>query len=238
MVSILDIAFSDQTNGTADVTVIYQRGRTVVNKADLTFIALPVSCNKHYHIQMIASSKVRLVVVAKVRTEPVLADFYGGDRLSKDATLLVVDFSGNKVSKTEYNTTELGIRYVVEDANSSTVSLIGMVSCSENTTLLYIGIMPTVYDLTLCERCMDHSRGPCGFCSGEKDDGVGDIVEVKVTVARYEVDCLYWNEAVSSWKSDGCEVSVYVPHISRSCVALLCDCSCVLSHNRIYSYVV
>ena len=235
MVSLHEIPFSDRTKGTADVTVLYQRGRTVVNKEDLTFIALPASCNKHYHIQMIASSKVRLVVVAKVRTEPVLADFYGGDRLSKDATLLFVDFSGNKVSKTEYNTTELGIRYVVEDANSSTVSLIGMVSCSENTTLLYIGIMPTVYDVTLCERCMDHSRGPCGFCSGEKDDRVGGTVDVKVTVARYQADCLFWNEGLKSWKSDGCEVSVYAHHISRSCVALLCECAFV--HACIGAYV-
>ena len=193
----------------------------MVNKEDLTFIALPASCNKHYHIQMIASAKVRLVVVAKARTEPVLADFFGGDRLSKDATLLVVDFSGNKVSTIEDNTTELGIRYVVEDANSSTVSLIGMVSCSENTTLLYIGIMPTVYDVTLCERCMDHWHGPCGFCSGEKDDGVGDNVDVKVTVARYEADCLFWNEGLTSWMRDGCEVSVYAHLIYCSCVVPL-----------------
>ena len=205
----------------------------MVNKEDLTFIALPASCNKHYHIQMIASAKVRLVVVAKARTEPVLADFYGGDRLSKDATLLVVDFSRNKVSKIEDNTTELGIRYVVQDANSSTVSLIGMVSCSENTTLLYIGIMPTVYDVTLCERCMDHSHGPCGFCSGEKDDGVGDNVDVKVTVARYEADCLFWNEGLTSWMRDGCEVSVYAHLIYCSCVTLLF--MRVFSRNRIVS---
>ena len=221
VVSLHDIVFSDGTHGAVNVTVSHQRGRTVVNKEDLAFIALPASCNKQYHIQMTASAKVRLVVVAKARTEPVLADFYGGDRLSKDATLLVVDFAGNKVSKIEDNTTGLGIRYVVESANSSTVSMIGMRSCSENTTLLYIGIMPTVYDVKLCERCMAHSHGPCGFCSGKGDDGVGDRVHVKVTVVRYEADCLFWNEWESIWKSDGCEVSAH--DISRSCYALLCE---------------
>ena len=200
------VLFSDQTNGTV-VHNIYYAKRHVVNKDDITTYAYVVHCNKSYHIKITATAKIRLVIVFKVHNKPELSDFFGGERLSNTATLLVVDFAMTR--RTEYNSTVSGLGFVVVDANSSTISLFGTVPCGNLTTTVYVGIMPTVYDTRLCKRCMDNSNGPCGFCSGKdeaEDDGVK--INVSLTVVRYVTDCVFWDPVKDNWKNDGCQVSV------------------------------
>ena len=200
--------FSDRTNGTVVYNYSYGKRRTHINKEDFNIYQYIVHCNKRYHIKMTATSKIRLVVVMKLHTKPELCDFYGGERLSNTATLLIVDFAKARLLRMEQNSTASGLEYVVEDANSSSVSLFGMVHCSGDTTTAYVGIMPTVYDTTLCKLCIDSSKGPCGFCSGEDEDGDGIEFNVRLTVVRYVTDCVFWNPARNEWDNDGCQVSV------------------------------
>ena len=159
-------------------------------------------------MKITATPKIRLVVVMKLHKKPELWDFYGGEWLSNPATLLVVDFAKTKLLRMENNSTASGLEYVVEDANSSSVSLFGIVYCSEETTAAYVGIMPTVYDTTLCKLCIDSSKGPCGFCSGGDEVGDGIEFNVTLTVVRYVTDCVFWNPDGNEWEIDGCQVSV------------------------------
>ena len=187
----------------------YANRHTHVEKEDIIIYASLVHCNKGYHIMITATNKIRLIVVFKVHKKPELWDFYGGERLSNTATLLVVDFAMTRVSRMEHDSTASGLEYVVEDANSSTVGLFGTVYCSEETTTAYVGIMPIVYDKVLCKRCTDNSNGPCGFCSGK--DGAEDDVHknaISLTVVRYVTDCVFWNAEGEDWKNDGCQVRV------------------------------
>ena len=203
------VLFSDETNGTFVCNVSYIKQRTQVNKEDIKMYGSLVHCNKAYHIKITATSNIRLVVAVKSHKKPELWDFYGGDRLSNTATLLVVDFAMSRLSRVISNSTGSGLEYVLEDANSSTVSLFGTVYCKEETTTAYVGIMPTVYDTVLCKRCLDNSNGPCGFCSGkEQDEGDISINVISLTFVRYVVDCVFWDTPNDTWKNDGCQVSV------------------------------
>ena len=203
------LLFSDETNGTFVCNVSYIKRRTEVNKEDINIFGSLVHCNKRYHIKITATSKIKLVFVVKPHKKPELRDFYGGERLSNTATLLVVDFAMTRLSRMIHNSTGSGLEYVLEDANSSTVSLFGTVYCSEETTTTYVGIMPAVYDTVLCERCLDNSNGPCGFCSGkELDEGDISINVIGLTFVRYVADCVFWDTHNDTWKNDGCQVSV------------------------------
>ena len=200
---------SDDINGTFVCNVSYIKRRTRVNKEDIKSYGSLVQCNKAYHIKITATSKIRLVVVVKSHKKPELRDFYGGERLSNTATLLVVDFAMTRLSRITPNSTASGLAYVLEDANSSTVNLFGIVYCREETTTAYVGIMPAVYDTVLCERCLDNSNGPCGFCSGkELDESDISINVISLTFVRYVVDCVFWDTPNDIWKNDGCQVSV------------------------------
>ena len=212
------VIFSDETNGTFVWNISYINRRTQVFKEDIKIYESLVHCNKSYHIRITATSNIRLVVVVKSHKKPELWDFYGGDRLSNTATLLVVDFAMSRLSRVIHNSTASGLKYVLEDVNSSTVSLFGVVYCREETTTAYVGIMPTVYDTVLCERCLDNPNGPCGFCSGKEpdEDDISTNV-ISLTFVRYVADCLFWDTPNDTWKNDRCQVSV-----------LLKDTKCVI----------
>jgi len=203
------IFVSDETNGTFVCNVSYVKRRTQVSKEDIKMYGSLVYCNKAYHIKITATSKITLVVVVKAHKKPELPDFYGGERLSNTAKLLVVDFATSRLTQMIRNSTASGLEYVLEDANSSSVNLFGMVYCREETTTVYVGIMPAVYDTVLCERCLDNSNGPCGFCSGKDlDESDININVISLTFVRYVVDCVFWDTPNDIWKNDGCQVSV------------------------------
>jgi len=201
--------FSDNAIGTIVYNVSYAKRHAHVKKDDINIYASLVYCRKGFHFKITATSKIRLVVVVKTHKKPDLWDFYGGERLSKTATLIVVDFAKTRQARMEHHTTSSGLEYVVEDANSSSVGLYGTVYCSEVTTMAYVGIMPTVYDTILCKRCMEHSIGPCGFCSGKDETDDDDIkIIVSLTVVRYVTDCIFWDAENDNWNNDGCQVSL------------------------------
>ena len=202
------IIFSDIANGTAAYDIPYTKRHHQVSKEEINIYESLVHCKKGYHIKITATAKVRLVVVVKTHKKPVIWDFYGGERLSSTATLRVVDLAKTRLTRVKNDTIASGLEYIVEDANSSSVSLFGTVSCSNQNTTTFVGIMPTTYDIHLCKRCMDNSEGPCGFCSEiyERDDDA--TINVRVTVTRHVTDCVFWDQEKGDWKSDGCEVSV------------------------------
>jgi len=229
------IIFSDLTNGTAVYNISYTKRHHQVNKEDINIYGSLVYCKKRYHIKITATAKVRLVVVVKAHKKPVIWDFYGGERLSSTATLLVVDLAKTRLTRVEHDTIASGLEYVVEDANSSSVSLFGNVSCSNQTTTTFVGIMATIYDIHLCKRCMDNSKGPCGFCSEiyERDDDA--TINVRVTVTRHVTNCVFWEQEKDDWKSDGCQVSVlYMRPFLYVLYVYMCNfvyaCACTNDH--------
>ena len=231
---------SVKTNDPDTREVSNAKRRTYIKKEDVKIYESLIYCNKEYHIKIIATGKIRLVVVVKAHRKPDLWDLYGGNRLSDNTAHLTVDFAMTRQSLMDHDSTSSGLEYVVEDANSSTVSLFGTVHCSEETTTTYVGIMPTVYDTELCKRCEDNSNGPCGFCSG-KDVAEDDIYkDVNVSVVRYVADCVFWDKEKDDWKNDGCQVSVVY---SYPCVSLWLHTYAFVNnthihiHPRIYIYI-
>ena len=206
---------------------MYYAKRHIVNMEDINTYAYIVHCNKSYHIKIRATANIRLVIVFKVHSKPELSDFFGGERLSNTATLLVADFA--KTRRIEFNSNVSGLGFVVVDANSSTISLFGTVHCSNLNTTVYVGIMPTVYDTKLCKLCMDNSNSPCGFCSGKDDLEDDGKINVSLTVVRYVTDCVFWDPAEDNWKNDGCQVSVLcaTAHVIYLHCAL-CYAACIL----------
>ena len=227
------IIFSDITNGTVVYNLPYIKRHHQVDKKDINIYESIVYCKKGYHIKITSTANVRLIVVVKAHTKPVIWDFYGGERLSSTATLLVVDFAKTRVTDLKNDTIASGLQYVVEDANSSSVSLFGIVSCSNQTTTTFVGIMPTIYDTHLCKRCMDNSKGPCGFCSEiyERDDDA--TIDVNVTVTRHVTDCVFWDQKKDDWTSDGCQVSVlYIRPLLYALYVYMnvYECACMNDH--------
>ena len=206
--------FSEKTNSSATVKVSYIEGRTEVHQDDLIIFALPVFSNKRYLIKMSATAEIRLVLVVKVHSKPELLDLYGGGSISKNATLLVIDFAAKSLLWRAYSHPATGLEYVLKEANSTCVSLVGTLHSKEEKTMLYFAVMPAVYDEVLCKRCMANSEGPCGFCSGKERTTAGTVLDVKVTTIVYMADCVFWSQNKGEWRHDGCEVSeVQVAHI-------------------------
>ena len=206
--------FSEKTNSSATVKVSYIEGRTEVHQDDLIIFALPVFSNKRYLIKMSATAEIRLVLVVKVHSKPELLDIYGGDSISKNATLLVIDFAAKSLLWRAYSHPATGLEYVLKEANSTCVSLVGTLHSKEEKTMLYFAVMPAVYDEVLCKRCMAISEGPCGFCSGKERTTAGTVLDVKVTTIVYMADCVFWSQNKGEWRHDGCEVNeVQVAHI-------------------------
>ena len=217
------VTFSDTRKGTIVYNVSYAKRLTHVEKEDINIYSSLVYCKKGYHFKITATTKLRLVVVVKKHTKPELGDFYGGERLSKSATLLVVDFAKTRQSRMENRVISSGLEFVVEDGNSSSVGLFGTVYCNEETTTAYVGIMPTVYDPMLCKRCMETSNDPCGFCSGMNEREGNEVrMNVSLTIVRYVTDCMFWDPNNDNWKNDGCQVSLQCCTLNiRWCVVLL-----------------
>ena len=192
--------------GSANVILLYNKGRIEVNLADFRCFLIPVISNKSYQIKLSATAIGRLVLVVKAFERPWLWDFYGGERISKNAALLVIDFAATHLKAMNRTSTAAGLEYVAEDANSTTVSLLGKLHSSTEDAMLYIGLMPVVYDDILCARCRARSNGPCGFCSATKTESEHPELLMNVTVVRYIADCLYWEVGRGEWSNDGCEV--------------------------------
>ncbi|KAI0237980.1 hypothetical protein LSAT2_011410 [Lamellibrachia satsuma] len=199
------VSTKDETNGTAIVRVSYMKNRDEVFEDDLITVALPVLSNKRYHIKMFATAKVTLVLVVKAYTNPNCWDFYGGDRISKNATIFVVDFARTTLPRRFQTSTSPGLEHLIVDVNATTVTLVGTLHSKEERVMLYIGLMPAVYDTMLCKRCSGNSINPCGFCSGKMGTSADTELDVKVTVVRYVADCVFWNSQEEKWSNEGCE---------------------------------
>ena len=219
--------FSDEANGTAIVHVSYVKNRDEVFEDDLSIAALPVLSNKRYHIKMFVTAKVTLVLVVKAYTKPDCWDFYGGDRISKNATIFVVDFARKALPRKLQTKTAPGLEHVIVDVNATTVTLIGTLHSKEERVMLYFGLMPAAYDTILCKRCSGNSINPCGFCSGKMGTPAETEHDVKVTVVRYVADCVFWNSQEEKWSNEGCEVSV-VEGQTTLCVCVPACLVCVV----------
>ena len=200
--------------------------RRDVHEEDLSIVHIPVVSNKPYHIELTASAEVALVIVVKAYQRPVLEDFYGGERISPNAFLLVVDFTETSLHKTLDTKTAIGLETIAQNANSTGVSLFGTLRNSDETVILYFGIMPAVYDATLCKQCLERSKRECGFCSGKKGPSTEADLDVNVTIVRHVTKhCVYWNNQNDKWIIDGCEVNVFDGQITH-----VCACVCVRLH--------
>ena len=206
-------------NGTVIAYISYVKNRAELHEEDISIVSLPVVSNKPYHIEMSASAEVALVVVVKAYQRPVLVDFYGGERISLNAILLVVDFTGTSFPKTLYTKTALGLETIAHNANSTRVSLYGTLRNSNETVMLYFGLMPAVYDATLCKQCLERSKRVCGFCAGKK--GSSTEIDVNVTIMRHVTkECVYWNNQDEKWNTHGCEVNVFYGQITPGCLCV------------------
>ena len=182
----------------------YVEGRTEVSEKDLSIVSLPIVSNKPYHIELVSSVKVTLVIVVKAYQKPVLDDFYGGDRLTTTATLLVIHFNGALPPLRKK--TGIGLEYIEVDDNRTSVSFFGTMYNDKDTVILYFGLMPAVYDAVLCSQCLERSKHECGFCSGKNGTST---TQVFIAIARHApVECVYWNNTIEKWTTDGCEVRV------------------------------
>ena len=198
---------SDDASSSVIVNIPYVKGRTEVHQDDITIFALQIFSNKRYIIKMSATARVRIVLVVKVHSKPDLFDLYGGDSISKNATLLVIDFAGNDVLRRAHPHPATGLEYVLKEANDTYVNLVGTLHSKEDKTMLYFAVMPPVYDKVLCKRCTANLNSPCGFCSGKDGTSVEAALDVKVTTVVYAADCVFWSKDKGEWTHDGCEVS-------------------------------
>ena len=190
----------------ASFIVSIDESRCEITAADFKFVVIPIPTNMRYKIKISASAKVRLVLLLKRDVRPTLRDFYGGDRISRNATLLEIDFSATRLRKMEHINAATGIDNVKEDNRTMTVTISGILRSEKDTTHLYIGLMPPHFDDLLCVRCRAGSEGPCGFCFATKQ--TSPATKVNITIGRYMPDCLFWNETTEDWSNIGCEVSI------------------------------
>jgi len=173
---------------------------------DFQILALSVSANKMYYVTISVSVKVRLVLVVKTHSKPDVKDFFGGDRITLHATLLLVDFTDTNRLYYNFTKESSGLKYAVKYDNGSSLNLFGTVTSENETALLYFGLMPTVYDDKLCRQCKISSDRLCGFCSGSHEQDLD--IDVTITAVRYAANCVMWNwEGNGSWGDDYCEVS-------------------------------
>ena len=190
----------------ATVSVHFDNSRTEIAGGDYKFVAIPVLTNKLYKIELSASAQVRLVLVVKRDERPTLWDFYGGDRISSNATLLDIDFSTTRLRKMDRNDTATGIYNVMEDNETMTAIITGKLRSKNATAKVYIGLMPPLFDDILCARCRARSEGLCGFCFATTKTSAA--MDVNITIGRYVIDCLFWKLTTKEWSNVGCEVSI------------------------------
>ena len=190
----------------ATISLSIDNGRTEITEGDFKVALIPIPTNKHYNIKLSANESVRLVLVVKRDKKPTLWDFYGGDRISNNATLLEIDLSTTRLRKMEPINTATGIDTVKEDNGTMTVTITGTVRSEYNAADMYIGLMPPLFDDLLCERCRARSEGPCGFCFATTQ--TSSATDVNITIGRYVKDCLFWDHTIKKWTNTGCKVSV------------------------------
>ena len=190
----------------ATFSMFIDTSRTQVTEADFKFVVIPIPTNKLYKIEFSASAQVQLVLVVKTDGKPTLWDFFGGDRISSNATLLGLDFSATRQWNMDRTYTASGIASIKEDSSAMTVTITGTARGENDTANLYIGLMSPLPDDHLCQRCRGRSEGPCGFCLGTTM--TSSAMEVNFTIGRYMPDCLYWDDTTEEWSNIGCEVSV------------------------------
>ena len=190
----------------ATITLSIDNRRTEITEGDFKVAVIPIPTNKQYNIKLLATDSIRLVLVVKRDERPTLWDFYGGDRISSSATLLEIDLSTTRLRKMEPINTATGIGTVKEDNGTMTVTITGTVRSKNDTTNLYIGLMPPLHDDLLCERCRARSEGPCGFCFATTK--TSSTIDVNITIGRYVKDCLFWDHIIQEWTNAGCKVSV------------------------------
>ena len=187
------------------VSAFIDNSRTAITDENFKVAVVQISTNMLYKITLSATAHVRLALVVKRGDKPTLWDFYGGDRISTNATLLEIDFSATHLRKIEAINTATGIATIREDNGTMTVTVTGTIRSENHTTNLYIGLMPPMHDDLLCERCRARSDGPCGFCFATTK--TSSKIEVN-SISGYKADCLFWDDAKEQWDNIGCEVSV------------------------------
>ena len=173
---------------------------------DYKVAVIPIPTNMRYTIKMSATAQVRLVLVVKRDERPTLWDFYGGDSTSNKATLLDIDLTATRLRKFKRTNKATGIENVREDNGTTTVIITGTVRSKNDTTNLYIGLIPPLRDDFLCARCRARSKGPCGFCFATTKTSAA--MKVNLTIGRYVADCLFWDRKREEWNNSGCEVSI------------------------------
>jgi len=142
------------------VSVFIDNSRTAITDENFKVALIPISTNKLYKIKLSATAQVRLALVVKREDKPTVWDFYGGDRMSTYATLLDIDLSATRLRKLEAVNTATGIDTVREDNGTMTVTITGTIHSENDTTNVYIGLMPPMHDDLLCARCRARSDGP------------------------------------------------------------------------------
>ena len=228
-VSLIDIAANQSEHATkivirkhpekeATVSVNFDNSRTEIGGGDYKFVAIPILTNKLYKIELSATAQVRLVLVVKRNEKPTLWDFYGGDRISSNVTLLEIDFSSKRLRKMDRNDTATGIYNVMENNETMTAIITGKLRSKNATANMYIGLMPPLFDEVLCERCRARSKGPCGFCFATAKTSAA--MDVNITIGRYVIDCLFWTLKTKEWSNDGCKVSIVhlVPNLRNNII--------------------
>ena len=181
-----------------------------VTPEHMRIISFPIYANKHYNVELHASANVSVVVVVRAHDVPELWDFYGGERIHRNALLRIIDFGREKPYNLSTNrdvTTPPGLEYITHDVQSNSVTFLGTVFSSDPSAMLYFGLMPMVYDEELCEQCTKTSTEPCGFCSGKLRADGGNVSSVNITAVRYSTNCVYWDVRADAWLNRGCKAS-------------------------------
>ena len=132
---------------------------------------------------------------------PELWDYYGGERISENATIFIVRFTQRQtVNVTNYNAP--GVENLIQ--RNGSIYILGRVAGNMEIVPLFFGLLPAVYDKELCEQCTKLSDRTCGFCARQSTNEVLGSVVMQVSLAL--PDCIYWNEIERLWSSKGCKV--------------------------------
>ena len=146
-----------------------------------------------------------LLLVIKANSHPTLDDFFGGMYISDTAQLVELNFRPGDFTPVVDTLHAMGMRYIV--CNNGSVSLFVFPTGVEPPPTLYLGMWAG--EASLCELCKEkHTSGEaCMFCLKEPKQCEKES-NVTIRFDTNAVECVYWEDTVKRWQSDGCEVRV------------------------------
>lgn len=190
------------------ITVALPGGRREIDPDDITIFSLEVPQNKQYYVMLSllgVATRLSFILIVKTYSMPDLWDFYGGERISKNAIIFTVSFTHQQtINISHYNVP--GVENLIE--RNGSIYILGRTFSSIQRVPLYFGLMSTIYDGHLCEQCRKVSDVTCGFCVQMSSDDSVDSVEMQVSLAL--PDCLSWNESNRKWSDYGCKVIFHI----------------------------